>query len=258
MTRFLPKIWPRISRLFPRLKPAIGEHTVLMSLLSWLQAKTPNERRKGGKLRPRKSFGQTTLPLISPRRGRRILRREQLFSVVRESLIRGGVLSTSYEFKVLTLDANGDSFLVLIDLALPAEVMPDEYLLEIERWVQASALARHDMRVPSVYWRRQAVHDQRGIALRAAVDAQTRRQAPGDMSVAAIASDELAIPAPPKAKPLQRAQAVEADEIEAFRRALEVVAPPLRDSSGAMDVHVSVPESHSDFSALSETQYGKL
>ena len=85
------------------------------------------------------AFRETTLPLISPRRGRRILRREQLYSVVRESLIRAGVLSTSYEFKVLALDANGDGFLVLIDLALPAEAIPDEYLLEIERWVQTSA-----------------------------------------------------------------------------------------------------------------------
>ena len=95
----------------------------------------------------RRGFSQTTLPLISPRRGRRILRREQLFAVVRESLIRGGVLSTSYEFKVLTLDANGDGFLVLIDLALPATSMPDEYLLEIERWIQSSARARHGMEV---------------------------------------------------------------------------------------------------------------
>jgi hypothetical protein len=230
-----------------------------MSLLSWLQAKTPNDGRKNGKPRTRKSFGQTTLPLISPRRGRRILRREQLFSVVRESLIRGGVLSTSYDFKVLTLDANGDSFLVLVDLALPAEAMPDAYLLEVERWIQSSALARHDMSVPSVYWRRKAVHDQRGIALRAAVDAQTKRATPS-ISAADEFVDEspTAIPAPPRSSPLQRAQAVEADEVEAFRRALEVVAPPLRDGMNTADLHMSVPESHSDFSALSETQYGKL
>jgi len=124
-----------------------------MSLFSWLQAKKTSPLRKPGAARARRGFAQTNLPMISPRRGRRILRREQLFSVVRESLIRGGVLSTSYEFKVLTLDANGDSFLVLIDLALPAEVMPDEYLLEIERWIQSSAQSRHTMEVRSVYWR---------------------------------------------------------------------------------------------------------
>lgn len=222
-----------------------------MSLMNWLQAKKSQPMRNGGKTRLRKSFGQTTLPLISPRRGRRILRREQLFSVVRESMIRGGVLSTSYEFKVLTLDANGDSFLVLIDLALPADVMPDEYLLEIERWVQNSSQSRHGMNIPSVYWRRKAVHDQRGLALRAAVAAQTQR--------AAVTESPTAIAAPPVSVHPGRIQAVEAGEVEAFREALAAGATPLRRGPpDAADFMGPTPESHSDFSALSETQYGKL
>lgn len=224
-----------------------------MMLFNWLQASKSNPSRKGKSPRPRKSFGQTTLPLISPRRGRRILRREQLFSVVRESLIRGGVLSSSYEFKVLTLDANGDSFLVLIDLALPAEAMPDEYLLEIERWIQASAQSRHDMKVGSVYWRRKAVHDQRGIALRAAVAAQTIRHDEA-------APSPTAIPAPPPVQNTARSQAVAADEVTAFRLALLEGAAPVRRGPPEADIfsRLPVPESHSDFSALSETQYGKL
>lgn len=230
-----------------------------MMLLNWLNAKYPANARKRAALRPRKSFGQTTLPLISPRRGRRILRREQLFSVVRESMIRGGVLSSSYEFKVLTLDANGDSFLVLIDLALPAEVMPDEYLLEIERWVQASAESRHGMTVGSVYWRRKAVHDQRGIALKAAVAAQTRRDAPASAPAPLMPSD-TAIPRPDMPLSSGRAQPVGRDELEAFRLALESVQAPLRGGPHEADVfgHLPQPESHSDFGALSATQYGKL
>lgn len=230
-----------------------------MMLLNWLQAKNPAASRKGAKPRPRKSFGQTTLPLISPRRGRRILRREQLFSVVRESMIRGGVLSTSYEFKVLTLDANGDSFLVLIDLALPAEVMPDAYLLEIERWIQSSAESRHDMKVGSVYWRRKAVHDQRGMALKAAVAAQTQREA--QASAPAPLQSDTAIPRPERAAPGAPMQAVGRDELEAFRKALQSVQVPLRGGSSGLDVllrNLPPPESHSDFSALSETQHGKL
>ncbi len=222
-----------------------------MSLISWLQAKKTGLLRSGGQPLKRKSFGQTTLPLMSPRRGRRILRREQLFSVVRESMIRGGVLSTSYDFKVLTLDANGDSFLVLIDLALPADVMPDPYLLEIERWVQASAQSRHSMSIPSVYWRRKAVHDQRGMALKAAVSAQTQRPSPPQ--------SPTAIPMPALSQHTGQAQAVDATEVEAFRQALVAAASPLR--RGPRDTEdrmMPVPESHSDFSALSETQYGKL
>lgn len=229
-----------------------------MMLLNWLQSKKSVNARKGTPPRQRRSFGQTTLPLISPRRGRRILRREQLFSVVRESMIRGGVLSSSYEFKVLTLDANGDSFLVLIDLALPVDVMPDEYLLAIERWVQASAEARHGMTVGSVYWRRKPVHDQRGIALKAAVAAQTQRDAVA--SAPAPLMSDTAIPRPEVPVPSGRAQPVGRDELEAFRQALERVQAPLRGGPPETDPfrHLPQPESHSDFSALSETQYGKL
>ncbi len=221
-----------------------------MFMFNWLRASNNISGRKGGPGRARRSFSQTTLPLISPRRGRRILRRDQLFSVVRESMIRGGVLSTSYEFKVLTLDANGDSFLVLVDLALPAQSMPDEYLLEIERWIQASAQSRHDMAVRSVYWRRKAVHDQRGIALKAAVAAQTRRE-PAEPS-------QTAIPVPDLNPEQTRAQGVQADEVEAFRRALQKAANPIRRPLPEEEANLPVPESHSDFSALSETQYGKL
>ncbi len=222
-----------------------------MSLIEWLKAKKTGFLRSGESSRKRKLFGQTTLPLVSPCHGRRILRREQLFSVVRESMIRGGVLSTSYDFKVLTLDANGDSFLVLIDLALPADVMPDPYLLEIERWVQNSAQSRHSMSVPSLYWRRKAAHDQRGVALKAAVDAQTQRQQP--------LQSPRAIPMPTASQHTGQAQTVDATEVEAFRQALAAAAPPLhRRPRGTEDRVMPVPESHSDFSALSETQHGKL
>ena len=229
-----------------------------MMLLNWLNPKKTPAARKAKGPQPRKSFGQTTLPLISPRRGRRILRREQLFAVVRESMIRGGVLSTSYEFKVLTLDANGDSFLVLIDLALPAEVMPDAYLLEIERWIQSSAQSRHEMKVGSVYWRRKPVHDQRGMALKAAVAAQTRREAVAS-APAPLVSD-TAIPRPPRSSMGGAMQPVGQDEVAAFRDALNSAQAPLRALAGDGDADgLQVqPESHSDFSALSETQYGKL
>ena len=238
-----------------------------MSLMSWWQASKSAVTGKGGFARARNKFSQTTLPLISPRRGRRILRREQLFSVVRESLIRAGVLSTSYEFKVLTLDVTGDAFLVLIDLSLPAQAMPDEYLLEIESWVQQSARIRHDMEIRSVYWRRKALHDQVGMALKAAVSSQTRRETvPREtvpLAAAAVSPSRpmpvgspTAIPRPQITSSREPAQGVGADEVEAFRRALQSVATPAaRSHQGAP---LPAPESHSDFAALSETQRGRL
>jgi hypothetical protein len=220
-----------------------------MSLLRWLQAKKTDTGAGGSRSKTRRSFSQTTLPLISPRRGRRILRREQLFSVVRESLIRAGVLSTSYDFKVLGLDTIGDAFLVLVDLALPAEAMPDEYLLEIERWIQGSAQSRHSMLVQAVYWRRKAVHDQRGIALKAAVAAQTRREAE---------TSGTAIPAPDMRLSNTRVQSVASEELSAFREALRSPAIPAHRMSADADAPVPPAETHSGFSELSETQYGKL
>lgn len=222
-------------------------------LFSWLQPNSSSAKRKSKPLRAaRRGFSQTTLPLISPRRGRRILRREQLFAVVRESLIRGGVLSTSYEFKVLTLDANGDGFIVLIDLALPAVTMPDEYLLEIEQWIQSSARGRHGMEVRGVYWRRLAEHDQRGIALKAAVTAQRRASS---QPAPAQPASATAIPKPPPHSG-NTLQPVAADEVEAFRQALN--ADPGKRYPVQHVPGVREPESHSDFSALSDTQYGKL
>lgn len=217
-------------------------------------------KKKGGGLR--EAFRETTLPLISPRRGRRLLRREQLFSVVRESMIRGGVLSASYEFKVLALDSNGDSFLVLIDLALPAQTMPDEYLLEIERWIQIAAQSRHSMKVRSVYWRRKVEEDAQGVALRAAVAAQQKRH------VAGKEESPTAIPAPQKSTGRKQLQPVARDEVDAFRKALDGskelpgrLDPRQRHSErmSTQDVrHEHEPESVDAFDALSETQYGKL
>ncbi len=230
-----------------------------MSFKNWWFGRKPSDG-DSTLARARQAIRNTTLPLISPRRGRRILRREQLFTVIRESLIRGGVLSTSYSFKVLSTDANGDSFLVLIDLALGAKDLPDEYLLEIERWIQRSAQSRHAMEVRSVYWRRRAAPERVGTALRASVAAQTRREAelaretPRE-PVREMARD-TAIPRPPQPERHQAGQPVTEAEVEAFRQALQ--APPAQAYRQARDTPVQPTDVVSDFAALSETQYGKL
>lgn len=220
-----------------------------MSIMSWLQPRKSNGKGKSALERARNAFRETTMPLMSPRRGRRLLRREQVFGVVRESLIRGGVLSASYSFKVLALDNNGDSFLVLVDLALPAQAMPDEYLLEIERWVQESAKARHTMEVRAVYWRRKPSPEQVGQALKAAMTTQARRESE-------LYNDGASIPRPRTSPVRGPVQAVAEDELKAFRDAL--TAAPARPVRQPKDAHVPVPEAMSDFAALSETQHGRL
>ena len=137
--------------------------------------------------------GRQSKPLVEPlppehaanRKNERMERRELLYTVVRDAMVRAGVLSASYKFKVLSLDQRGRQFLVMMDLAR-------EYggetvrLSEIEALIAQTAKTRHDILVTAVYWR---INDhvavgipQKGVALQgASLQAATtlpRRPAP--------------------------------------------------------------------------------
>lgn len=187
-------------------------------------------------------------------------RREMLYNVVRESMVRAGVLSASYKFKVLSLDARGRQFLVMMDLAREFGGQT-EGLAEIEALIAQSAKARYDILVSAVYWR---VNEHVAVGqLRAQVPARVSspvpldsnplplETAPGalenassvDATVAlgtrAFVMPVVAAPAPaPRAAPVsapvveaQRApprfHPIEADEFAAFKKALAagVTAP---------------------------------
>ena len=104
--------------------------------------------------------GRPGQPLLQPvppehaanRKNERMERRELLYTVVRDAMVRAGVLSASYKFKVLSLDQRGRQFLVMMDLAR-------EYggetarLSEIEALIAQTAKTRYDMLVTAVYWR---------------------------------------------------------------------------------------------------------
>jgi hypothetical protein len=93
-----------------------------------------------------------SLELIEQRRSERNARRELLFQAVRESMVRVGVLSSSFKFKVLSLDQRGRSFLVMIELS--AEFSGEvEKLSEIENTISNTAKQRFDIVVQAVYWR---------------------------------------------------------------------------------------------------------
>ncbi len=86
------------------------------------------------------------------RRTERNARRELLFQVVRESMVRVGVLSSAFKFKVLALDQRGRTFLVMIDLS--AEFAGEtNKLAEIEALISQSAKNRFELVVQAVYWR---------------------------------------------------------------------------------------------------------
>ncbi len=89
---------------------------------------------------------------LEQRRTERNAKRELLFQVVRESMVRVGVLSSAFKFKVLSLDQRGRSFLVMIELS--AEFSGEvEKLAEIESMIAQTAKHRFDVIVQAVYWR---------------------------------------------------------------------------------------------------------
>lgn len=118
-----------------------------MSLLNWLF--------------PKKSAAATTAigaqelagtAPTSERRAERAQRREQLYLAVRDTMVRSGVLSSGYKFKVLSLDPAGHQFLVMIDIAQShgGEVARQR---EMETLLTQIARSRFHIQVIAVYWR---------------------------------------------------------------------------------------------------------
>lgn len=82
----------------------------------------------------------------------RLERRELLYAVVRESMARVGMLSSSYKYKVLSLDSRGSQYLIMMDL--PKEMAEHiGQLAEIEEVITQNARMRHRIDVTAVYWR---------------------------------------------------------------------------------------------------------
>jgi hypothetical protein len=94
----------------------------------------------------------TSPQAIEASRVRRHARREQLFNAIREAMTRAGVLSARYKFKVLSLDQTGNEFMVMVDLSAEFGGALDQ-LINLEAAIIRHAKARHDIVVPTVYWR---------------------------------------------------------------------------------------------------------
>lgn len=117
-----------------------------MSLFRWF-SRAP--RHDGGSQAPRhedESGARQTL------RRERSSRREQLYVIVREAMVRAGILSAGYKFKVLSLDSSGQRFVVMVDLA-PAYAADASQQRSIEALIAELARSRMDAGVHAVYWR---------------------------------------------------------------------------------------------------------
>ncbi len=86
------------------------------------------------------------------RKTQRLERRELLYAVVRESMARVGMLSSSYKYKVLSLDSRGKQYLIMMDLP-KAMIEHIGHLAEIEEVITQNARLRHKIDVSAVYWR---------------------------------------------------------------------------------------------------------
>ena len=172
--------------------------------------------------------------------------RELLYTVVRESMNKMGVLSSSYKFKVLSLDSRGRQYLVMMDLQR-LQTGAVARMAEIETLIAQTAKARHDILVTAVYWR---LSDQMG--------AHTSPAARGATLMAPAAQPTKSVYEP-----------IQADEVDAFKKAL--AAAPRSTASTPLGelVHSGpmLPPSDSGFAdtevderatPLSTTQYGDL
>ena len=145
------------------------------------------------------------------RKSERLERRELLYAVVRQSMTRAGVLSSSYKFKVLSLDSRGRQYLIMMDIARQYAGETGR-LAEIEGEIARSAKVQHDILVASVYWR---VNEHVTTGLSRAPSA------PGSAPVSAPAPLMPSAPAPLAAAPAKpRFEPLQDDEVKAFKQAL--------------------------------------
>ena len=126
--------------------------------------------------------------------------RGNLYTVIRESMMRAGVLSSAYKFKVLALDRKGERFLVMVDIS--RETGGDgSRLSEIEALIAQTAKSQHGLLVASVYWR---THEHVAVGA-------PQRAAPTKPQVRPSIRPQVAAKAP---------DTISEDEVAAFKRAL--------------------------------------
>jgi hypothetical protein len=94
----------------------------------------------------------TTSEQSVSRKAERQVRRELLYSVVRDVMVRAEVLTGSYKFKVLSLDSGGRQYIIMMDLTSERDDL-SAWLVELEVQMARSARKRHDIKVTAVYWR---------------------------------------------------------------------------------------------------------
>jgi hypothetical protein len=203
-----------------------------MSIFNWFSRKQPTPQhpkaaRSGGTLPDAARFSPTSdtardkpaAPVPAPSAAHlktdRLEQREHLDEVVRDSMLRAGVLGARYKFKVVSPDGRAGQFLIMIDLA-DTLAGDTARLAEIEATMAQIAKLRHGILITAVYWRLS--------------EQVTAGLAPHQAVTPAPATAAAAVPQPaasgvPAAKGSGRFEPLAHDEILAFKRAAATTAP---------------------------------
>ncbi len=201
-----------------------------MSLFSWLKNTPQTPRGRAGSAQNpanlKAGAAQTTQEAVEAaerRKDDRSRMRELLYNVVRETMVRVGVLSSSFKFKVLATDSKGRKFIVMMDLSsdFGGEISK---LAEIEAMIRQSASNRYSIVVSSVYWR----------AEDPAVTRKTGDVHAGEIyraTLPAASAGAAATPMPAVAK--ARIEPVLAHEVVALKQALGSAAAKTAAPAGA-------------------------
>lgn len=231
-----------------------------MSVLNWFSRKAAPDTSPPTSGLPVEG-GETVPPT---RKSERAARRELLYTVMRECMMRAGVLSSSYKFKVLSLDSQGRQFMVMVDLDNQPESGTAQ-LSEIETTVMQAAKTRHGIAVKAVYWRQKEG---------AAAVAPSRQPVAAKPAAVSAAATPAAIPlraVPPSAAkaPEDPNEPINAAEVAAFKQALasgtKPVMRPAPDRQGKGPQNYTLltgfedTEMHQDGQGkLSSSQHGDL
>ena len=202
------------------------------------------------------------------RKTQRLERRELLYAVVRESMARVGMLSSSYKYKVLSLDSRGSQYLIMMDL--PREMAEHiGQLAEIEDIVTQNARQRHHIEVTAVYWRINQLTKVATSVLRKPRPEAELGVAPPVLS--RVEAEVIQAPLVPGDR-TRRFEPIRPDEVHAFKQGMggvagkKPVAPPSKPTEFAPSEFPTTEfeetrmdeDSNNDRLPLSRTQYGDL
>lgn len=149
---------------------------------------------------------------VNSRRNERLERRELLYGVVRECMTATGILSSSYKFKVLSLDSSGRKYLIMVDMPREFLSNPSDFA-EAEGTIARNAKERYDILVTAVYWRINELVSAAGVAAQ-------RTAVPG---VHLAKKEPAGEPAHASAERAPYA-ALQQEEVLAFKRAVAAAA----------------------------------